>query len=214
MFTGLIEEIGTIKQVKASGGGVYITVSAGIVVEGTKIGDSITIEGACQTVTEIGHDSFTVFASKVTCEVTTLGTIKAGAKVNLERAMLPASRFGGHLVQGHVDGTGKIKAVTQDQNGTIIEISAPEDLLRYIVGKGSVAVDGISLTVVSLTDGGFTLYIIPETIRNTTLSEKSRGSNVNIEVDILAKYVERMIGNPETGRDEKLKRKLFEEGYI
>ncbi len=214
MFTGLIEEIGTIKNVTASGGGVSITVKADAVIAGTKTGDSITIEGACQTVTDIGRDSFTVFASKITCDVTTLGSLKAGARVNLERAMSPASRFGGHIVQGHVDGTGKIKGITKDQNGTAVEISAGGDLLRYMVEKGSVAVDGISLTIVSLAGGGFNLYIIPETIRNTTLSLKRQGDVVNIEVDILAKYVEKMLGNSKIGNDETLKRKLFEEGFI
>ena len=214
MFTGLIEEIGTVKNVKASGGGVYLTVGTGTVIEGTKIGDSITIDGACQTVTEIGGDNFTVFASKVTCDVTTLGRLKTGSRVNLERAMSPASRFGGHIVQGHVDGRGKIKGITRDQNGMTIEISAGGELLRYIVEKGSVAVDGISLTVVSLTDGGFILYLIPETVNNTTLRDRRISDDVNIEVDILAKYVEKMLGNSKTGSDESLKRKLFEEGFI
>ncbi|MCU0821407.1 MAG: riboflavin synthase [Spirochaetes bacterium] len=216
MFTGLIEEIGTVKSIKGSGGGVHITVKADKVIEGTKTGDSITVDGACQTVTDIGTDGFTVFASRVTCDVTTLGSMKSGSRVNLERAISPSSRFGGHIVQGHVDGTGIIKNISKDQNGTTVEISAHKDILRYIVAKGSVTVDGISLTVVSLTESGFTLYLIPETMKNTTLPEKGRGSVVNIEVDILAKYVERMLGAGvgADSRDENLKRKLFEEGFI
>lgn len=214
MFTGLIEEIGTVKHIKQAGDGVYITVAAGRVLEDAKTGDSITINGACQTVTGRSDDSFTVFASKVTCEVTTLGSLKDGAKVNLERAMSPASRFGGHIVQGHVDGRGKIKAIKKDENGIAIEISAPPGILRYIVEKGSVTVDGISLTVVKTGRDGFTIYIIPETINSTTLSERKNGDDVNIEVDILAKYVEKMLGGSADERDKNLKRKLIEEGFM
>ncbi len=214
MFTGLIEEIGIIKSVEVSGGGIYLTVSSGVVVEGTSIGDSITVNGACQTVTDLGKDFFTVFASKVTCDVTTLGSLKAGTKVNLERAMSPSSRFGGHIVQGHVDGKGTVKSIIKDENGVKIEISAPDNILRYIVEKGSVTVDGISLTVVSLTHSGFTLYIIPETIKSTTLLERMQGDEVNVEVDILAKYVEKMMGNAKTDKDKNLKKKLFEEGFM
>ena len=214
MFTGLIEEIGKIRKIKVSGEGRYITVTAQKVLGDVKIGDSITVDGACQTVTEFGDDSFTVFASKVTCDVTTLGSLNEGSNVNLERAMSPASRFGGHIVQGHVDGKGKIDSISKDSNGVRIDISAPDDILKYIVEKGSVTVDGISLTVVSLINSGFDLYIIPETISSTTLSEKKPGDEVNIEVDILAKYVEKMLGNSSTDRDKVLKRKLFEEGFM
>ncbi len=214
MFTGLIEEIGKIRKINISGEGRYITVTAGKVLEDVKIGDSITVNGACQTVTEFGDDYFTVFASKVTCDVTTLGSLNQGSGVNLERAMSPGSRFGGHIVQGHVDGKGKIDSISKDSNGIRIAISAPGEILKYIVEKGSVTVDGISLTVVSLINSGFDLYIIPETISTTTLSEKKPGDEVNIEVDILAKYVEKMLGNSTTDRDKVLKRKLFEEGFM
>ena len=138
-----------------------------------------------------------------------------GQKVNLERAMSANSRFGGHIVQGHVDGKGVIKSITKDENGIRIEIDAPYHILKYLVERGSVAVDGISLTVVSLTDMGFTIYIIPETIKNTTLNKKIQGDHVNIEVDILAKYIKRMMaGKSELDKDKNLKEKLFEEGFI
>ncbi len=209
MFTGLIEEIGIVKSVKAAegsgDGGMYLTVSAKTILDDVKIGDSIAIDGACQTVTKIDGDSFMVFASKVTCEATTLGTFSSGRKVNLERAMAANARFGGHIVQGHVDGRGKIKSIIKDGSGIKIEISIQKELAKYIVAKGSVAVDGISLTVVSITGNGFMLYIIPETIKNTTLFEKVPGVEVNIEVDILAKYVEQMIGSKNAGDQKKIK---------
>jgi riboflavin synthase len=220
MFTGLIEEIGVVKSVKdveGSGGGIYLTVSSKTILDGVKIGDSIAIDGACQTVTALAGDSFTVFASKVTCEATTLGTFAPGIKVNLERAMAASSRFGGHFVQGHVDSRGKIKAIVKETNGLAIEVAVPKDISKYIAAKGSIAVDGISLTVVSLTAEGFNLYIIPETIKNTTLFEKAPGLDVNIEVDILAKYIEQMLAsNNSIGQkdESKLRRVLMEEGFM
>jgi riboflavin synthase len=223
MFTGLIEEIGIVKSVEASEGsgesfgGIYLTVSAKKILEDIKPGDSVSIDGVCQTVTKLAGESFRVYASKITCEATTFGTFSSGRKVNLERAMAANARFGGHIVQGHVDGRGKIKTIISDGNGVKIEISIPGEMAKYIVARGSVAVDGISLTVVSRTDSRFMLYIIPETIKNTTLSGKVPGTEVNIEVDILAKYVEQMTGNYRTDDqkdDKKLKRVLMEEGYM
>ena len=217
MFTGLIEEIGVVKSIERVGGGIYITVSSEIVIKGTQIGDSITIDGACQTVTRFGEDCFTVFASIVTCEQTTLGNFQIGRRVNMERALSPNSRMGGHIVQGHIDGKGVISGLLRDGNGMRIQIEVPDQLLKYIADKGSVAVNGVSLTVVSVTDGSFNVYIIPETISNTTLNDSKQGDEVNIEVDILAKYVEKMLGSgKEHGQrtDERLRKKLLEEGYI
>lgn len=217
MFTGLIEEIGIVKRSEDSGGGIYLTISSKNINENLKIGDSVSIDGACQTVTGLANDSFTVFASKITCEVTTLREFNIGRKVNLERAIAAGDRFGGHIVQGHVDGKGKIASLTKEKNGIAIEIAVPKDMIKYIVAKGSIAVDGISLTVVSLTEKGFSLYIIPETIKNTTLNNKAQGADVNIETDILAKYVESMLGiqkEDKNNKDEKLKRTLLEEGYF
>ena len=215
MFTGLIEEIGEVKDVERTGTGMLLTVGSRVVLEDTRIGDSISIDGACQTVTDIGSDCFTVFASKVTCSVTTLGDFKAGRRVNLERALTASSRLGGHMVQGHVDGKGRIRRVTNDENGLEIEIHVDGRELRYIVERGSVSVDGVSLTVVSLARDSFTVYIIPETIVKTTLSEKAVGAAVNIETDILAKYVEKILrsGDDSIDADRRLKNKLIEEGF-
>lgn len=217
MFTGLIEEIGMVKRVEESDGGVFLTISSEKVNDNLKIGDSISIDGACQTVTGLANDSFTVFASKITCQVTTLGDFSMGRRVNLERAMPAGARFGGHIVQGHVDIKGKISTITKDTNGIEVEIAIPKDIMKYIAAKGSVSVDGISLTVVSLTEKGFTLYVIPETIKNTTLKDKLMGTEVNIETDILAKYVESMLSSKkenERNNDERLKRTLIDEGYL
>ncbi len=217
MFTGLIEEIGIVKAIEKSGTGMYLTVTSNVVIDDIKTGDSISIDGACLTVTKFTEDSFTVFASKVTCEATTLGFFKAGRKVNLERAMSANARFGGHIVQGHVDGRGKIRRIIKEGNGSTIEITVPEDIFRYIVVKGSISIDGISFTVVSLMSDGIIIHIIPETAKNTSLSEKTQGAEVNIEVDILAKYVEKMIGPKQDDRqkeDKNLKRTLLEEGFL
>jgi len=216
MFTGLIEEMGIIQKIEQTGAGKNITVTSNKVLQGIKIGDSITIEGACQTVTKIGDTCFTIFASKVTCKITTLGTLKIGKKVNLERSLLATSRLDGHIVQGHIDGKGKIKSILTDENGLTIEIEVVDDLLKYIVEKGSVAISGVSLTVVSLTDTSLLVYIIPETLKNTTLIEIKTGDEINIEVDILAKYVEKMLTtNSKKGdSDKRLKEKLAESGFI
>lgn len=215
MFTGLIEEIGSVKKVIRRADGIVLTIDACAVLDGVRIGDSIAIDGACQTVTAFNDESFSVFASKVTASITTLSGFEIGRKVNLERALTLQSRLGGHIVQGHVDGTGTIRSVQKDEQGIQVDIGTDNFLLRYIVEKGSIAVDGISLTVVSLSNDGFILYIIPETISKTTLPEKKTGIAVNIEVDILAKYVEKMIitGN-EKNNNESLKQKLLEGGFM
>lgn len=216
MFTGLIEELGKVAAVSRTGDGMLLSVDAAGVLAGTRIGDSICINGACQTVTALDDRSFTVFVSTVTASVTTLGSFAPGRKVHLERAMTPASRFGGHFVQGHVDGTGTVEAVEKDSMGMRVRVAVAPDLGRYIVAKGSIAVDGVSLTVVSCTDKGFTLYLIPETLVNTAVAEWKPGSVVNIEVDILAKYVERMLRfgtRDASSGDRELMKKLMEEGF-
>lgn len=220
MFTGLIEETGRVAGVVRAGGGINITIGCERVLEGVRTGDSICINGACQTVTAADRGSFTVFASAVTASITTLGSFTPGRRVNLERAMTPGSRFGGHFVQGHVDGRGRIDRIDKDAMGMSVRITAAPVVLRYIVEKGSVAVDGISLTVVSCDNAGFTLYLIPETMGNTIASGWKTGDEVNIEPDILAKYVERMLqpgnagtGHGEDGNESGLMRKLAEGGF-
>ncbi|TAL31233.1 MAG: riboflavin synthase [Spirochaetes bacterium] len=218
MFTGLIEEIGTVSRVDRAGNGLYIAIAAKTVTDGTVTGDSVSIDGACQTVTAVSGGSFTVFCSKVSAQVTTLGYLSAGARVNLERAMTPQSRLGGHIVQGHVDTRGGIERVSRDAQGLTMEISVPPEFTRYIVAKGSVAVDGISLTVVSCGASSFSLYLIPETLARTTLPGKPAGAQVNVETDILAKYVERMLGarDAREGRadEDSLKRALAKGGFM
>ncbi len=217
MFTGLIEEVSSVKTVRNVSDGRIIEIESRIVIDGSRTGDSIAVNGACQTVTEIGNTSFSVFASRVTCSLTTLGNLKSGDPVNLERALTPTTRMGGHIVQGHVDGTGRVRSISRDANGVEIDIETDSSLLKYIVSKGSVAVDGISLTVVSMNDSGFSLYLIPETLEKTIIRTWSPGSRVNLETDILAKYVERMLtaGNDDKGSgDEALMGKLMEGGFI
>lgn len=211
MFTGIIEEIGTVTSMVESANGKLISISAHTVLEGTKAGDSICIDGACQTVTQMGNDYFTAFASDVTLSITTLGMLKQGAKVNLERAMQPQGRFGGHFVQGHVDGTGTIVAVKKLPDGLSLMVDVPQSVSMFIVPKGSIAVDGISLTVVQK-GKTIELYCIPETMANTTLSTKKRGDRINLEVDIIAKYVYSMVQSMKDG-DSSLATKLKDEGF-
>lgn len=212
MFTGIIEEIGVVRSITPSTNGKLISVIAHTVIEGTKIGDSIAIDGACQTVTQVGRDYFTVFASDITLGITTLGSFKTGTKVNLERAMQPQGRLGGHLVQGHVDATGKIVVLQKLPQGLKVSLAIPDSISKFIVPKGSIAIDGISLTVVDKKDT-IELYCIPETIANTTLAQKKTGDFVNVEVDIIAKYVYYMLRNIQGG-DSSLEKKLKEEGFI
>lgn len=218
MFTGLIEEIGVVKGVIPSGEGRDITIAGPMAAGDTRRGDSIAINGACQTVTALGAGGFTVFASPVTLDITTLGSLAPGSRVNLERAMAAGGRFGGHLVQGHIDGTGRIASIVRDARGMRVSVSLAQEFLRYMVPKGSVAVDGISLTVVTVVSGSFDLYLIPETMQNTIATEWRTGDRVNIEVDILAKYVEQLLrGNGDAahnGGDESIMKKLSEGGFM
>ncbi|MBN1532198.1 MAG: riboflavin synthase [Spirochaetes bacterium] len=217
MFTGLIEETGTVTGIRREGEGLVLTVSASAVLDDMRRGDSICINGACQTVTDLDKVSFSVFVSRVTADITTLGVMARGARVNLERAMSHQSRFGGHIVQGHVDGTGTVHRLSRDTKGLTIVVTADKGICRYLVDRGSVAVDGVSLTVVEAGRDRFTLYLIPETISGTTLNSLKTGDRVNIEVDILAKYVERMMTRGDGGKDDEgdgsLRRKLYEEGF-
>ena len=218
MFTGLIEEIGVIKNVIPSKDGRTITVSCRTILDGTVIGDSIAINGACQTVTSIDKERFSVYASGETCTVSTLGMMSPGAAVNLERAMSAQSRFGGHMVQGHVDAKGAVASISRDSRGIGVSVRIEPYYMKYIVAKGSIAVDGISLTVVAVNGDTFNLYCIPETLSRTIIEQWKVGTAVNVEVDILAKYVEKMLEykTDDTGGsdDEAIKRKLAEEGFM
>lgn len=193
MFTGLIEEIGSIKFAGAAGEGFNLVVAAREVLEGVALGDSIAINGVCLTVTAFDASSFTVGLAPETLSRTNLGKLASGSRVNLERAALPTTRLGGHYVQGHVDGTARIKSVTPDGDAVWFAFEIEPSLMRYIVAKGYVAIDGASLTVVHTGPDFFDITMIAYSQSKLALAAKKPGDTVNIEVDILAKYVERLI---------------------
>lgn len=194
MFTGIVEEIGSIKQVQRGEKSSVITVSAKKVLENTQLGDSIAVNGVCLTVTNIEGGCFTADVMAETMRRTNLGIQSAGSRVNLERALLPTTRMGGHIVSGHIDGTGKITAYQKEDNATWVTVSAGDNILKYVVEKGSIAIDGISLTVAYADSKCFKVSVIPHTSQETTLLNKSIGTAVNLECDIIAKYVEKLIG--------------------
>ena len=193
MFTGIVEELGTIAHVVDQGDAVRLTVEASTVLEGTGLGDSISVNGCCLTVSELGEGRWTADLMQETLDRTSLAGVRAGDRVNLERAMAANGRFGGHVVQGHVDGTGTIVSRTPGERWEVVEISLPHELAGYVVAQGSITVDGVSLTVAGLTDDALTVSLIPTTLELTTLGTKGVGDPVNLEVDVLAKYVERLL---------------------
>lgn len=193
MFTGIIEEVGIVEKVQRNGIKSEIMIRAQEVLKGTKCGDSIAVNGICLTVTSLEGQSFTADVMNETLHRSSLSKIRAGSRVNLERAMLNNGRFGGHIVSGHVDGMGTVKAIEKDGIAIWYTIEATAEILRYIVEKGSIAIDGISLTVARVGEGDFAVSVIPHTAKETTLSEKKTGDIVNLENDIVGKYVERLI---------------------
>ncbi|MDR3709669.1 MAG: riboflavin synthase [Capsulimonadaceae bacterium] len=196
MFTGIIEAVGTVQTIERAEEHARLTVSApGDVFVGIKIGDSIAVNGTCLTAVEISAAGVSFDAMYETMRKTALGHLAAGDPVNLERSMAADGRFSGHIVQGHVDATGSIASIRQIDNSYVIYIDVPRDLMRYIVRKGSIAIDGISLTVVDAEDRTFSVAIIPHTWAETNLSSKHAGDPVNIETDIIGKYVEKLVGN-------------------
>jgi len=193
MFTGLIEEIGVLKRKLPSGGIIALEITAQTVLPGSKIGDSIAIDGVCLTVVRLNSDSFTVQAVQETVSGTTISGWKIGQRLNLERALAAGSRFGGHIVQGHIDGLGKIKSIVTASNEIRITVEAPPEIMKYIVRKGSIALDGISFTVADAFTNAFAIAIIPHTWEKTSIKYKSEGSPVNLETDILARYIEKFL---------------------
>ncbi len=191
MFTGLIEEIGSVRHVVSGAEWGSIAIGCRNVLSGTKIGDSIAVNGVCLTVTDLKKDGFTADVMAETLHRSSLGTLRRGDPVNLERAMPADGRFGGHIVAGHIDGTGVLSRKERTGNAVLLEISAAPAILYEIVEKGSIAIDGVSLTVVSVSENGFTVSIIPHTGAQTILLEKNTGSTVNLETDVIAKYVRR-----------------------
>lgn len=193
MFTGLIEEVGRIRRLALTSAGGELHVEARQVLEGLRVGESIAVNGVCLTVTEVNRDGFRAQLSAETLRRTTFGRLRAGRLVNLERALRPSDRLGGHLVQGHVDGVGRFLERRPEGESWIFRFAFPPDLRRYLVLKGSIAVDGISLTIAGLGETWFEVAIIPHTWRMTNLRELHPGDGVNLEVDVLAKYLERLL---------------------
>ncbi len=195
MFTGIVEELGTVESITDQGDAVRLTVRGPVVTDDAGLGDSIAVNGVCLTVAEQGEETFTADVMHETLSKTSLGALEPGGRVNLERAVTPATRLGGHIVQGHVDGTGTLLGRTPSEHWEVVEVSLPAALERYLVPKGSITVDGISLTVVDVLENSFTISLIPETLARTTLGFRQPGDVVNLEVDVIAKYVEKMVSN-------------------
>lgn len=199
MFTGIVEEIGTVKKI-ARGQKAYLEIQADKIFSDIHIGDSIAVNGVCLTVTSFSGKIFTADVMNETFSRSSLGSLKAGSHVNLERAMPANGRFGGHIVSGHIDGTGKIINIKKDGNAVWYKISADKNIIKYTVEKGSIAIDGISLTVARVERDNFSVSIIPHTSEETILSEKKLGDTVNLENDIIGKYVERFLNFDKTGK--------------
>lgn len=194
MFTGLIEEIGRVESVSRTAKPARITIRANKVLEGTKLGDSICTNGVCLTVTSFNRDRFTVDVMAETMRRSNLKALSPGDEVNLERALLVGDRLGGHIVSGHIDGTGTIEGYIQEDNAIWITTAASSEILRYIVQKGSIAMDGVSLTVAYVDDAVFKVSIIPHTRDMTTLLGKKAGDEINLECDMVGKYIEKLLG--------------------
>jgi riboflavin synthase len=208
MFTGIIEEMGSVKALRHEAGAARLAVSASRVLGGTAPGDSICVNGVCLTVVNMDKSGFSADVAVETLKVTNLGELKTGAKVNLERALQLSARIGGHLVSGHVDAVGRIREKREEGNGWRIFIDAPDTVLRYVIKKGSIAIDGISLTVADVDKKGFSIAMIPHTAKLTTLGFKSAGDSINLETDLIGKYVERLLaGRVEDGVSLELLRK-------
>ncbi len=204
MFTGIVEELGVVEAIEDQGDALRLTVRGPHVVTDAGPGDSISVNGCCLTVAARDHETFTADVMRETLDKTSLGILEPGSRVNLERAVTATTRLGGHIVQGHVDGTGSVVRRTPSEHWEVVEITVPPGLAHYLVAKGSVTVDGISLTVVDIDDatGTFTVSLIPETLARTTLGVKQPGDPVNLEVDVIAKYVERLLVVPANPADE------------
>lgn len=215
MFTGLIIEMGEITSVKMRSGGAVLSLKAQEAASSAKLGDSISVNGVCLTVTELQTQNSELFfdLSDETLRSTNLGRLKRGDRVNLEMSLSPDSKIGGHFVTGHVDAVGTMRSKVTIGDMLKVEIGAPAKVMNFIVEKGSVAVDGISLTVVDVLNDGFTVVIIPHTARLTTIGFKSTGDTVNIETDILGKYVAKFL-NKDGGKDSGLMKALTEGGYV
>ena len=206
MFTGIIEEKGSVRYIQLAGESGVLAVKAKKVLEATKVGDSIAVNGVCLTVTSLQQDGFTADVMAETVRRSNLGNCKSGSSVNLERAMEADGRFGGHIVSGHIDGTGVICSMIREENAVLVSIGTSPQILHLIVEKGSICIDGISLTVTKVDEAGFQVSVIPHTGEETTLLEKVPGDTVNLENDVIGKYVERLLGitNKEKKKNESI----------
>jgi riboflavin synthase len=193
MFTGIVEELGTVEAIEDQGDAIRLTIRSATVLEDAGLGDSISVNGCCLTVTEHDGVIWTADVMQETLDKTSLYGVQPGDRVNLERAVTAHTRLGGHIVQGHVDGVGTVVSRTPSEHWEVVEISLPTALSRYLVDKGSITVDGVSLTVVEANDESFTVSLIPETLARTTLGSRRPGDRVNLEVDVIAKYVEKLL---------------------
>ena len=207
MFSGIVEEIGTVRQV----GTHSLTVEAHAILDDVSVSDSICVSGVCLTVIHVNADSFTADVMPETLRRTKLGLLLAGSRVNLERAVTPTTRMGGHFVLGHVDGVGSVVSVLAEESATLMTIHAPADVTRYVAMKGSVTIDGVSLTVAKLDEDSFTVSLVAYTYGQTTLGEARPGDAVNLEVDVLARYIERLQQQPVRGVTWEL---LQENGFM
>ena len=192
MFTGIIEEVGILQELSTGNGFGVMEIKCNKVLQDTKIGDSIATNGVCLTVKEKSSHSFKAEVMGETLAKSNLGSLKAGDNLNLERALRLSDRLGGHIVSGHIDGVGKIVSIKEESNGTWFTIAAPKDILKYIVHKGSIGIDGISLTVADVNDEVFKVSVIPHTLENTILTDKTISSKVNLECDLVGKYIEKL----------------------
>lgn len=203
MFTGIVEEVGTIRSLQLRGNSGSISIIAQKVLEGTKIGDSIAVNGICLTVTSLLSDGFTADVMAETVRRSGLDQAKMGDSVNLERAMAADGRFGGHIVSGHIDGTGVIREYRREENAVWVTIAASPEILALIVEKGSICIDGISLTVATVSDSSFQVSVIPHTAEETTLIRKHTGDVVNLENDVVGKYVQRLLSGNTPQQEKK-----------
>ena len=212
MFTGIVEETGFVKAIFLQGESGTIQIAASKVLQGTKLGDSIAVNGICLTVTKILADGFEADVMAETVRRSSLKVMREGSVVNLERAMACDGRFGGHIVSGHIDGVGEIVSIRPEGNAIWYQIRAKEEILRYIVSKGSIAIDGISLTVAAVEEESFLVSVIPHTRSQTALKERSVGDVVNLENDVIGKYVERLLGlkKPEGNENAGLTYEMLE----
>lgn len=209
MFTGIIEEVGQLRQILRGRHSAALTIGASAVLEGTKLGDSIAVNGVCLTVTELLPGGFSAHVMHETLDRTALARLSPGGAVNLERAMAAGGRFGGHIVAGHVDGVGRVARVRRDDTAVWFTIQAAPSLLRYVVEKGSVALDGISLTVAAVDRTGFSLSAIPHTVSHTNLQNRRPGDPVNLETDLIGKYIARLLRPAPAGVHEAITPELL-----